>query len=203
MDASQQSSSRKKRVYVRQCYLSTTSSPKACLPPDGIQMMPSCSQEEIDELNSFESDPTGSSENETTSFQTRTNDTFMPQALSPASPVNTLNFPLADHNYSEGLTEPLLASPGDYDESSTDDEDEYMQLIHQGVFRPDSEDDYPTIPRISRNFSVARTDDGEGRSVGEQDDIYPFAWALDGRNINENTSNTQQRPTTPLVRLPV
>jgi len=193
----QHSSSRKKRVYVRQCYLTTMTSPKACLPPGGIQMIPTCSQDDIDELSSFDTDPTVGGENETTSSQTRSNDTFMP--LSPASAVNSINYPLMDHNYSEGIAAPLLASPGEYPESSTDDEEEYMQLIHQGVFRPDSDEDIHTVPRTYSVGHVARTDDGDGRSTAEQDDIYPFAWALDGRNINENTSNTQQRPTTPLV----
>ena len=82
-----------------------------------------------------------------------------------------------------------------------DDEEEYEYLINHGVLRPDSGDpdeDF-VVPQAVGRFDGGSRADAAGESREEHEDIYPFAWALDGRNVNERVPHSHPRPTTPLV----
>ena len=52
----QQSLLHKRCVHVKQCFPTRTTPAKATLPQEGLRMIPSCGQEEIEEMNSFETD---------------------------------------------------------------------------------------------------------------------------------------------------
>ena len=212
LERSQQLSLHKRRVHVKQCFPSKLSPPKATLPHDGLRMIPSCGPEEIEEMNSFETD-SASLESEEQMTQPVNNEDI--QQYSEAVLLSPLQHPRAPspdvppfinvRMVNDGLRERLQSIPSpaidDDSESILDDEEEYTMLIDQGVLRPESTDpseEYIRMmpPSVGR-FTGRGGGTGEGRD--EQEDIYPFAWALDGRNMNENTTHSHPRPTTPLV----
>ena len=199
----QQSSLHKRRVHVKQCFPTRITPPKATLPQDGLRMVPSCGQEEMEEMNSFETDP-GSLETEEQMTQSiNSEDTphycetviFSPLPRPRAPSPNTS--PFIDIG-----TDTILPAPA-MDEEDSSDEEEYTMLVNQGILRPDSADpseDYiRMVPYAVGRYTGGSRGEAAGDSRDEQDDVYPFAWALDGRNVNENAIHGHPRPTTPLV----
>ena len=207
LDRYQQASLHKRRVHVKQCFPTRTTPPKATLPQDGVRMIPSCGQEEMEEMNSFETDPGPLEAEEQMTQSINSEDTqqyseaviFSPLQRPPAPSPDASSFlDIVD------VTDTMLPSPAVYDDdSSMDDEEEYTMLVNQGILRPDSADpgeDYiRMMPLGVGRFTGRSRGETAGESREEQEDIYPFAWALDGRNMNENATHSHPRPTTPLV----
>ena len=201
----QQSSLHKRRVHVKQCFPTKITPPKATLPLAGLRMVPSCGQEEL-EMSSFETD-LGSLDGD--EQMTQSIDSEDSQQYS-ATVVHSLPRPRAPSPDASLLVDidtmvPPLPMEDEEEYSSMDDEEEYTMLVNQGILRPGSADpnnDYIRV--VPMPFSVGRlTGASRGEAAGEgreeQDDVYPFAWALDGRNMNENAAHGHPRPTTPLV----
>ena len=219
LERNQQSSIHKRRVHVKQCFPSKTTPPKAVLPQDGIRMISSCGQEEMEEMSSFETDPMSMEGDEQTTQSVNSEDVQhyneavilspLPRPRAPSPDVPSFVIDMSNDSLTQTYVVP---SPTiDEDDSSLDDEEEYTMLINQGVLRPSSNDpseDYIRMPPSLVPPSVGRVSGGS-RGVGagegreESEDVYPFAWALDGRNMNENTTHSHPRPTTPLVCLSV
>ena len=198
VERSQLPSHQRRRIHIKQCFPTNTALPQATLSHDGLRMIPSCGQEEMDEMNSFETD--------VEMEEHGTDDTQQYSRPVLHSPIrHTSNPPspdVASFVIHDDLRVPLLhTSTVIEDDSSLDDEEEYAMLINQGVLRPGSVDPseeyvgivHPTFAGVGGSRGDL---DGENR---DEQDIYPFAWALDGRNMNENTVHHQPRPTTPLV----
>ena len=62
---------------------------------------------------------------------------------------------------------------------------------------PSSSDD-ESIMEFPPGSVLHRTHGQGGTTEGDNiDDIYPFAWALDGRRIGENSDANNARPTSP------
>lgn len=211
VERNQQSSLHRRRVHIKQCFPTTTSLPKATLPQDGLQMIPSCGQEELEEMSSFEMDQLASMEMDEQLTQPSSSEDTQQHSKITYSPVQHLHIPSPHMHTSSfidmvnnNLRNPLLTSPTVDDDSSLDDEEEYTTLINQGILRPDSTDpseDYISVVPVVGRFNDDSRGDRESRE--EHEDIYPFAWALDGRNMNDSGTHNHARPATPLVCLSV
>lgn len=204
LERTQQSSLHKRRVHVKQCFPIRTTPPKATLPQDGLQMIASCEQEDMDEMNSFETDPTSLDVDDHMTQPVNSEDIQHYSEMIVPSPLQRPRAPSPDDSSFTSIVNvdvhptrflPSPASPVDEDDdSSLDNEEEYTLMVNNEVLRPDIFD------RI-----VVGGGGGGGRGDGaserreEQEDMYPFAWALDGRNVNENPAHNHPRPTTPLV----
>ena len=208
MERYQQSSLHKRRVHVKQCFPTKITPPKATLPLGGVRMVPSCGQEEM-EMNSFETDPGSLDGDEQTTHSIDSEDSQQYSTAVVLSPPPRPQAPSPDASLLVDIRDAVVPSPDpameDEEYSSMDDEEEYTMLVNQGILRPgsaDPSDDYiqvvPMPFRVGR-FAGGGRGEAAGESREEQDDIYPFAWALDGRNVNENASHNHPRPTTPLV----
>lgn len=212
LERNQHLSLHKRRIHVKQCFPTKPTSPKATLPQDGLRLIPSCGQEELEEMNSFETDPSLEADEQTTQ-SINSEDAQQYSETVVLSPLQRPRAPSPDgpslfdmmNNNSRG---PLLGSPAIDDDSSLDDE-EYTMLIDHGILRPDSahpsEDYVRMMPHGVNRFTStggSRGDGMAGEDREENEDIYPFAWALDGRNVNDNATHSHPpRPTTPLVCL--
>lgn len=213
LERNQQSSGHKRRVHVKQCFPSKSTNPKATLPQDGIRMVSSCGQEEMEELNSFETDPMSMEGDEQMTQSVNSEDVQQynetvvlsplprPRAPSPDGPGSFV-IDMSNDSLRESF---IVGSPAmDEDDSSLDDEEEYTMLINQGVLRPTlthpSEDYIRMVPPSISRVNGGGRGDGAGEGREDHEDVYPFAWALDGRNMNENTTtHSHPRPSTPLV----
>ena len=206
MERYQQSSLHKRRVHVKQCFPTKLTTSKATLPQEGLQMIPSCGQEEMEELNSFETDPASLEAEDQMTHSISSGDTQQYSESVTLSPLPPPRAPSPDPTPYVVCDRIHMLSPQAVDEedSSVDDEEEYTMLVEHGIpanTLPIPPDDYYRIishATVGRYPGSSRSEGaGEGRE--EQEDIYPFAWALDGRNMNENAVHSHPRPTTPLV----
>ena len=208
MERYQQSSLHKRRVHVKQCFPTKLTTSKATLPQEGLQMIPSCGQEEMEELNSFETDPTSLETEEQTAHSISSGDTQQYGESVTLSPLPLPRAPSPSSNPYMGVVcdriHMLPPQAVDEEDSSVDDEEEYTMLIEHGIpsnTLPIPPNDYYRIishATVGRYPGITR-DEAAGEGREEQEDIYPFAWALDGRNMNENVVHSHPRPTTPLV----
>jgi len=198
-----QSSLHRRRVHIKQCFPTSVSMSKATLPQDGLQMIPSCRQEELEEISSFEMDQTVIDMDEQFTQPSSSEDTQQRSEAITHSSLQHLQIPSPHTSAFTDMVDNILmpASPTVDDDSSLDDEEEYTMLINQGILRPHSTDpseDYiRMVPPVIGRFTNGSRGDGDGRD--DHEDIYPFAWALDGRNVNDTGAHNHARPTTPLV----
>ena len=93
-------------------------------------------------------------------------------------PVTFQNAPFAIHIQPQGVTGSFMVDMDIEPTSSDESEFENFPL----------DDPYTFPPNVRLGATVTQDD-------GNMDEIYPFAWALDGRRIGENTTNT--RPNSP------
>lgn len=93
-----------------------------------------------------------------------------------SGPVSFQEAPFAIHIQQQGVTGSIMVDI----EPTSSDESEFENFP--------LDDPFTFAPNIRLGGTVTQDD-------GNMDEIYPFAWALDGRRIGENTTNT--RPNSP------
>lgn len=93
-----------------------------------------------------------------------------------SGPVSFQEAPFAIHIQQQGVTGSIMVDI----EPTSSDESEFENFP--------LDDPFTFAPNVRLGGTVTQDD-------GNMDEIYPFAWALDGRRIGENTTNT--RPNSP------